>query len=43
MSTSTETQTADANEKQPIQLDVKVESPQACLREVVVTIPQSEV
>ena len=43
MSTSTETEAADAQEKQPIQLQVKVESPQACLREVVVTIPQSEV
>ena len=43
MSTSTETEAADAHEKQPIQLEVKVESPQACLREVVVTIPQAEV
>jgi trigger factor len=44
MSTSTETENADAaEEKQPIQLEVKVESPQSCLREVVVTIPQSEV
>ena len=44
MSTSTEPQSADAiEEKQPIQLDVKVESPQACLREVIVTIPQTEV
>lgn len=43
MSTSTETESADAQEKQPIQMDVKVESPQACLREVVVTIPQAEV
>lgn len=44
MSTSTETQPADGiEEKQPIQLDVKVESPQACLREVIVTIPQAEV
>ena len=40
MSTSTEPQSA---EKQPIQLEVQVESPQACLREVIVTIPQSEV
>ncbi len=43
MSTSTETDATDAQEKQPIQLEVKVESPQACLREVVVTIPQAEV
>ena len=44
MSTSTEPQSADEiQEKQPIQLEVQVESPQACLREVVVTIPQSEV
>lgn len=43
MSTSTETAAADSPEKQPIQLQVKVESPQACLREVVVTIPESEV
>ena len=40
MSTSTEPQSA---EKQPIQLEVQVESPQACLREVIVTIPQAEV
>ena len=40
MSTSTET---EAQEKAPIQLEVKVESPQACLREVVVTIPEAEV
>jgi trigger factor len=46
MSTSTEPQSADdidIEEKPPIQLDVKVESPQACLREVIVTIPQAEV
>lgn len=44
MSTSTEPQSADEiQEKQPIQLEVQVESPQACLREVIVTIPQSEV
>ncbi len=44
MSTSTEPQSADAfEEKPPIQLDVQVESPQACLREVIVTIPQIEV
>ncbi|MCG8649045.1 MAG: trigger factor [Pirellulales bacterium] len=44
MSTSTETENLDAGEeKQPIQLEVKVETPQACLREVVVTIPQAEV
>jgi len=44
MSTSTETEPAGlTQEKPPIQLEVQVESPQACLREVVVTIPQSEV
>ncbi len=44
MSTSTETEPTDLNEeKPPIQLEVQVESPQACLREVIVTIPQSEV
>lgn len=44
MSTSTETETNDAaDEKPPIQLEVEVKSPQACMREVVVTIPQSEV
>lgn len=32
-----------ADEKPPIQLEVKVESPQACLREIVVTVPKSEV
>lgn len=43
MSSSTETQSSDVFEKQPLNLDVKVESPQACLREIVVTIPQAEV
>ena len=43
MSTSTENEVAEAQEKAPIQLEVKVESPQACLREVVVTIPEVEV
>ncbi|MGB7342725.1 MAG: trigger factor [Pirellulaceae bacterium] len=44
MSTSTEPDAPESGEeKKPIQLDVKVESPQACLREVVVTIPQAEV
>jgi trigger factor len=43
MSTSTENEVAEAQEKAPIQLEVKVESPQACLREVVVTIPEAEV
>ena len=44
MSTSTETEANTAgDEKPPIKLDVKVESPQACLREIVVTIPQVEV
>ncbi len=44
MSTSTEPELQPSEpEKQPLQLDVKVESPQACLREVIVTIPQAEV
>ncbi|TWU05478.1 trigger factor [Stieleria varia] len=44
MSTSTEPETTDVAEtKPPIQLSVDVKSPQACVREVVVTIPQSEV
>lgn len=44
MSTSAETQLTDAqDDKTPIQLEVKVESPQACLRDVIVTIPQAEV
>ncbi len=44
MSTSTENQLTDvAEEKTPLKLDIKVESPQACLREVIVTIEQSEV
>lgn len=44
MSTSTEGANTDAAaEKQPIQLDVTVKSPEPCLREVVVTIPHAEV
>ncbi|QDT05770.1 Trigger factor [Rubripirellula lacrimiformis] len=44
MSTSTENQLTDvAEEKAPLKLEIKVESPQACLREVIVTIPHSEV
>lgn len=43
MSTSAETEFAAQDEKTPIQLEVKVESPQACLRDVIVTIPQTEV
>ncbi len=44
MSTSTETPTTDiAEEKPKLKLDIKVESPQACLREVIVTIPHGEV
>ncbi len=44
MSTSAEPELQPSEpEKPPIQLDVKVESPQACLREVIVTIPQAEV
>ena len=41
MSTSTMSETAD--DSKPIQMEVKVESPQPCLREVVVTIPNVEV
>jgi trigger factor len=41
MSTSPATEAAET--KPPIQLQVHVESPQACLREIVVTIPESEV
>jgi trigger factor len=43
MSTSTDTDQTDALEKQPLQLEVSVKSPQACLREVLVTIPEVEV
>ena len=44
MSTSTEPATDDTQDEKPqIQLDFNVESPQACLREVIVTIPESEV
>lgn len=44
MSTSAEPQSTDvAEEKIPLKLDIKVESPQACMREVIVTISQSEV
>jgi trigger factor len=44
MSTSIKNDPADSSEEaQPLQLEVKVESPQACLREVIVTIPQVEV
>ncbi len=32
-----------ASEKPPLQLDVKVESPEACRREIVVTVPEAEV
>lgn len=42
MSTSTQPDPA-ASEKPPLQLDMKVESPEACLRQIVVTIPQAEV
>lgn len=34
---------ATDGEKTPLKLDIKVDSPQACLRHVVVTIPHSEV
>lgn len=45
MSTSVDADpsTSDAVEKTELQLDVSVEKPQACLREVVVTIPRGEV
>jgi len=46
MSTSVDTDfiaTDESLEKAPLQLDVTVEKPQACLREVVVSIPREEV
>lgn len=44
MSTTTEPQSADAAENvAPLEIDMAIESPSACLREVVVTIPKSEV
>ena len=44
MSTTTEPQSADAAEDvTPLEIDMSIESPSACLREVVVTIPQTEV
>lgn len=46
MSTSTETPSSDmavAEEKPPLTLDVKVESLSACLRDVLVTIPNADV
>ena len=44
MSTSTETPEAQtADEKKPLQLDVKVEKSEACVRDVIVTIPAGEV
>ncbi|KAA1257612.1 Trigger factor [Rubripirellula obstinata] len=46
MSTSTETPSADlavTEEKPALTLDVKVESPSACLRDVLVTIPNADV
>ncbi|MEM9645199.1 MAG: trigger factor [Planctomycetota bacterium] len=44
MSTSTEAENdTESGEKKPIRLDVVVSSPQACMREIVVTIPQTEV
>ena len=44
MSTSAATESPDSSAEKPeIKLAVKVESPQACLRQVVVTIPQGEV
>lgn len=42
MSTSTQPDPI-ADEKPPIQLEVKVESPEACKREIVVTVPKAEV
>lgn len=44
MSITTEPQSADAAEPvAPLEIDMAIESPSACLRDVVVTIPQSEV
>ena len=43
MSTSTPPDSPPTDEKPPIQLSVDVEKPQACVRQVVVTIPHSEV
>ncbi|TWT81855.1 Trigger factor [Planctomycetes bacterium CA13] len=44
MSTSTEPEATQVpEEKKPIQLEAKVESPSACVREVIVTIPHAEV
>jgi trigger factor len=47
MSTSTDSPEPEAVEakeaKPPIKMEVQIERPQACLREVIVTIPQSEV
>lgn len=46
MSTSdlqSDASTGTEGEKTPLKLDIKVDSPQACLRHVVVTIPHSEV
>lgn len=40
---STSAVSDEAKETQPIQLEVQVESPQPCVREVVVTIPKAEV
>ncbi|MEM6363885.1 MAG: trigger factor, partial [Planctomycetota bacterium] len=44
MSASVDTEpTTDISEKPPLQLEIQVETPQACLREVIVTIPRSDV
>ncbi|MFG0261685.1 MAG: trigger factor [Novipirellula sp. JB048] len=44
MSTSTEPETTEVpDEKKTIQLESKVESPSACVRQVIVTIPHAEV
>jgi trigger factor len=46
MSTSVDTEltaTEESPDKAPLQLEVTVEKPQACLREVVVSIPRAEV
>ncbi len=40
---STELETAAEADKKPIRLEVSVASPQACLREIVVTIPEGEI
>ncbi|QDT58745.1 Trigger factor [Stieleria bergensis] len=40
---SSSIETSENTEQTPLQLDVQVQSPEACVREVVVTVPESEV